>query len=1594
MNEFTVRKIVSQFPVSGTPSCLYLKKLDQDHVEPRMASKTGAVLHKLKCDDKQAIGSGVVISGPNSAKFSTIVELNMDASANSHITSYDVVVNNGTSTNILNNVYSFEMSDTPGDIMTVVFTPKDDLGTIYEPIIHKVLTTAGPPIDSGLTVTGPIECEIGRSVDLVLDSYVPEIDRFIYTVGASSPLTEDPAQPKPRTVTVTPVGAVGQTIPVIFTPDTDSYDEWVPVQHNITLIEVQPIDSGAIITGDNVTPSNLPYDVNISTLTTDVVGYEVTVNQEPSVTWNFNTKDKDWIIDNHDVAPGTVLTITAVPLSATDNVYNPVTKTYTVTAPQPIDSGVTLTGLNHGNSGEPYELGIHNSNPDITSYRILWDGVEIGITDGDPDKWIQDNIPNDAGDTATVTVIPLSNSGGLYNPITKDINILPRLPIRAGIDFLADNEYEQGSTYDAHFVKTNMHPKVDFLSIYYEGNWYTPIAINSVNKWEHEVTEAVNSTQTVLFRPESNDPNWKFLDVTLEHKIIAPAATDSGINPVGNETVYPGDTNTYNWTDTADVDRLKIYWDGVLQGTFTGGTWTSPASSTTVGTRHKVRFVPVSLTGVTYNDIKQDYAVIREVEPVYSTVEFHGPEKVDVGDDVVFNITKTFTDIDVIKIWLNGTYLGEIPGNSTTYTWNGSGTSDGDRLDFTFQAICTDPTRLYTTTDETVFVELDGIPADDLTKTGPTTVTPYGTVDWTFLLANNNIVSISVNGQEVTDLSNVSPTNTPITVDTNVAIGTTIQVCVVAKDDTGLSTVPEKCWPLTVVDWQCNQVPNVTSPQMGVVFNVPPDQHMVHAAPDMVPSDFDSLTLKVKASTTQTFDPGTISTWEVPATNGVATEYDLPTSLGELGLDKLIPTNVDIWVRAYYLITKNGQSFTPSCMSGGKRLKLIPNQAPTAVSDTNTATDGGSTVSFFVLANDTDPEDDPLSIQSVTQPAHGTIAIVGDHLEYTPESGYVGTVSYSYTVTDGTSTDTVTNTIDIGAGNQPPVAVPDNTTAIKGGSTVTINVLANDTDPENNPLTIQSVTQPSHGSIAIVNNKLEYTPPSNWTGTTSYSYTISDGHNNTSSITSNITVVEGNQPPVANNWTGVTEQGLAINIDPTDNDTDPDGDTITIASITQPAHGTATLNGNTITYTPSASYAGTDSLTYTISDGHGHTDTATINYTVNTHPPTANNDTVSLDQDTSGSINVIANDTDPDNDPLSIQSFTQPSHGSIVKTGTSLVYTPNAGWFGTDTSTYVVSDGHGGTDSATVSWVVNEVIPGPVTPIASANVETVTDGIRELWISSGYSRIYKFYDGKLIIQEKEAGYSANYVLEHLRSSTSGSFNTKWHILHKMHPTETNPFNGEPLYADYSVQTILVHNTMLVNQLSDEMNFSVCTATPSGLSDGVRVPLPAPIPDGSGQYNFFNKGTLGSSGDKFFVTFKSNNSDDPYITKVYSINAAGDTVTEVFTFPTSHKINNMTAAGANITDGDKGYIAINDPGSAQKWYIWKPTTPTSGIYTNNKLTISAPDGTKGLLKDGLLVITVQEAVPLSLYLFDFPIPSKTCNSLILTFLKDPSALHNL
>jgi VCBS repeat-containing protein len=398
----------------------------------------------------------------------------------------------------------------------------------------------------------------------------------------------------------------------------------------------------------------------------------------------------------------------------------------------------------------------------------------------------------------------------------------------------------------------------------------------------------------------------------------------------------------------------------------------------------------------------------------------------------------------------------------------------------------------------------------------------------------------------------------------------------------------------------------------------------------------------------------------------------------------------------------------------------------TAVNDAPVADDQSVTTdednAKYITLSASDVEGDTLSYSIVAGPSHGSLSGSGANRTYTPAADYNGSDSFTFKANDGSlDSNVATVSITATAVNDAPVA-HDDTATTDEDTPVNISaneLLANDsTGPANESgqtLNIKSVSNGQHGQPVLNNDgSVTFTPDADFFGEASFDYTVCDDgtpqkcYEGTATV--KVTVNAVNDAPVAVDDAKATNEDTATDINVIANDPDLDNTNaeLSVSSFTQPSHGTVSQNADgTLKYNPDANFNGSDSFTYKSKDAALDSNSATVSLTVNAvnDAPVAKDDSATTDEDTAKDIAVLANDTDVDNTnvQLSVSSFTQAAHGTVTQNvdGT-LKYTPNLNYNGSDSFTYTVSDGHGGTATASVDLAVTAVdgvAPWVMTPL-------------------------------------------------------------------------------------------------------------------------------------------------------------------------------------------------------------------------------------------------------------------------------------------------------
>ncbi|MBG6130678.1 hypothetical protein IWQ47_002154 [Aquimarina sp. EL_43] len=427
---------------------------------------------------------------------------------------------------------------------------------------------------------------------------------------------------------------------------------------------------------------------------------------------------------------------------------------------------------------------------------------------------------------------------------------------------------------------------------------------------------------------------------------------------------------------------------------------------------------------------------------------------------------------------------------------------------------------------------------------------------------------------------------------------------------------------------------------------------------------------------------------------------------------------------------------------------------------------------FFTVDEDTDNIFDVLANDSfflgphpigavlvITDPTNGSAFVnpIDNTIHYIPSPNYNGIDSFTYQITDITGiTDIATVTITVNPVNDLPDAVDDNVTIDEDSGTHIITILTNDTfggdGADTGPIEFGAIS-PRNGTAVINTNgtpddptddTIAYTPSPDFNGTDRFSYIIADSSGDIDEAIVTIIVNPVNDHPdaVDDNVT-VDEDSITnlINVLTNDSFGGDGAGTVPITIIAAPTNGTAILNDNgtptnptddSIIYTPSPDFNGTDTFTYQITDANGDTDIATVTITVNpvNDLPNAVDDSISIDENSEPTIiDVLINDSFGGDGAgtVPITIIAAPTNGTAIlndnntpndPTDDRIVYTPLPNFAGTDSFTYQITDINGDTDTARV--IIN-IIQTNSNPIAQNDVITFE-------MDSGPQMIYVLHD--------------------------------------------------------------------------------------------------------------------------------------------------------------------------------------------------------------------------------------------------------------------------
>lgn len=389
------------------------------------------------------------------------------------------------------------------------------------------------------------------------------------------------------------------------------------------------------------------------------------------------------------------------------------------------------------------------------------------------------------------------------------------------------------------------------------------------------------------------------------------------------------------------------------------------------------------------------------------------------------------------------------------------------------------------------------------------------------------------------------------------------------------------------------------------------------------------------------------------------------------------------------------------------------NSPPVALPDTVSIAPGALR-RVAVLANDSDPDGDPITIDpaQLTRPSAGSATVDGPYLDVTAPTGVPdGTkISLDYGISDGrggTDTSTVTETVTAHPPAVPPIAVDDTEAPQRAGAAVSVQVLANDTIVNGTPAEAKMTVTGGPTVTVGTGGVLSFVMPG---APTTFAYTVTDVSGQAASAIVTVPLA-GGQPPVASPDTATTTEGKPVSVDVIANDRDPQGLALKVTGVANSSGGKATVADPAhVTFTPAAGFTGLGGFSYVVSNGQ-LTSTGSAVVHVNggaDHPPTVSALTLRIPAGTSQTVDLTAAASDPDaGDKLTFSGLRGAGNGvNATLAGTRLTVSTTAAALGHVTSLgYTVSDGH---PRGTVPGSVGVTVTSSTRPLPRALPDTAT----------------------------------------------------------------------------------------------------------------------------------------------------------------------------------------------------------------------------------------------------------------------------------------------
>ena len=394
------------------------------------------------------------------------------------------------------------------------------------------------------------------------------------------------------------------------------------------------------------------------------------------------------------------------------------------------------------------------------------------------------------------------------------------------------------------------------------------------------------------------------------------------------------------------------------------------------------------------------------------------------------------------------------------------------------------------------------------------------------------------------------------------------------------------------------------------------------------------------------------------------------------------------------------------------------NDPPTAAPDAAIVSEGQSVSipALTLLRNDLDPDNREINVSSVSNATNGRVSLEDGTVTYQHDGSETTAGRFTYTINDGTNTDSAIVEIEVLPVNDQPLGVPDNDSVVEGEevSIPASALIRNDVDPDDDALRITEVGGPLNGTVWLEEETVTFTHDGSETSMAGFSYTISDGIAS-DTVEVSLGVIPSNDPPTGVMDSLAMEEGGLITVPAAsllNNDTDPESDMLTVASVERAINGTVRVQGTSVTYEHDGSETTMGGFTYTLTDGEFN---ATADVTVSVSPvndaPVGGRDSLTVDEGGALSVDapaLLANDTDAENDTLMIVAVGDAVNGMVFLDGATIIYEHDDSDTLTGSFSYTVSDGTGA-DTTTVEITVTPVEDAPAGTDAEATPPPAPD---------------------------------------------------------------------------------------------------------------------------------------------------------------------------------------------------------------------------------------------------------------------------------------------